>query len=102
MLLPNILSCIEISVQGVPTLTTFEEALRATVRAMLITTRTTRLTGVAGGFLFAAYPPPFPLFGNEVVEFGKPPPFQTPFFFSILLSPSPFPFLAVPPFALTF
>jgi hypothetical protein len=86
MLLPNILRCIEISVQGVPTLTTFEEALRATVRAMLITTRTTRLTGVAGVYLCDAYPSLLPLVGNEVVELGKRPTVQASFVINVLLA----------------
>jgi hypothetical protein len=54
MLVSDIVRGIQVCVEAVATfrVTAFEEGLRAAIRAMLIATFTTRLTGVSGVYLF--------------------------------------------------
>lgn len=89
MLLPNILSGVEVCIQAVPTFAAEEKTLRTTIGAMLIATLRAGLTGMPGIDLDHGNTSLLPFISDEVIQLGKRPTMQLSLVINILVVLAP-------------
>jgi hypothetical protein len=85
MLVSYVFRGVVIRIESVPTLSTLEQRLGATIRTMLIATFTACLRSVAGVYALNSNLVFLPFVGNEAVELGKGPIVQFAFGVNMLI-----------------